>query len=242
MKKIIVFVLFFLTHLVVAQQATVNNYKYVVVPSSFKFTKEKDQYRLNTLTKLLLKKYDFNVFLDTDDIPDEVRNLSCNKLYADVENTSNFIYTRLTIVLKDCKNKVLFTSATGQSKEKEFGKAYNAALREAAASLGKLQYHYVPLETIATQKAIEATTETVILSEDFNDTERIVYAQPIPNGFQLVDSTPKVVMKIYKTSNPSAFTAVKGNLQGALVSKDHQWYFEYYQNDQLISEKVNVKF
>ena len=49
-------------------------------------------------------------------------------------------------------------------------------------------------------------------------------------------------MKIFKTSNSNCFIAVKGNIQGVLIAKDNQWYFEYYQNDKLISEKIDVKF
>jgi hypothetical protein len=49
-------------------------------------------------------------------------------------------------------------------------------------------------------------------------------------------------MKVYKTSNPASYMAKKGDLQGALVSKDNQWFFEYYQNDKLVSEKIDVKF
>jgi hypothetical protein len=36
--------------------------------------------------------------------------------------------------------------------------------------------------------------------------------------------------------------ATKGSVQGILVAKDNQWFFEYYQNDQFISEMINVKF
>jgi len=47
---------------------------------------------------------------------------------------------------------------------------------------------------------------------------------------------------VYKTSNANSYMAKKGDVQGALVAKDNQWFFEYYQNDQLISEKIDVKF
>jgi hypothetical protein len=70
----------------------------------------------------------------------------------------------------------------------------------------------------------------------------MLYAQPTSYGYQLVDSEPKVVLKAYKTSNPASYMATKGSVQGVLVSKDNQWFFEYYQNDKLISEKINVKF
>ena len=73
-------------------------------------------------------------------------------------------------------------------------------------------------------------------------TSNLLFAQPIENGFQLIDATPKVVFKIYKTSNPSCFIAVKEAINGVLILKDNDWFFEYYQINKLFSEKVLVKF
>ena len=87
-----------------------------------------------------------------------------------------------------------------------------------------------------------ATNSTLILDETFDEKATILYAQPIANGYQLVDGTPKVVMKIYKTSNSSTFSAVKETTQGVLLMKNNQWFFEYYENEKLVSEKINVKF
>jgi len=36
--------------------------------------------------------------------------------------------------------------------------------------------------------------------------------------------------------------ANKNNIQGVLISKDNQWFFEYIINSKLVSEKVEVKF
>jgi hypothetical protein len=49
-------------------------------------------------------------------------------------------------------------------------------------------------------------------------------------GYQLIDSTPKVVMKLLKTSQANSFIAIKIQCK-ALILKDNQWFFEYYQND-----------
>ena len=49
-------------------------------------------------------------------------------------------------------------------------------------------------------------------------------------------------MKIYKTSNPSCFIAYKGNNQGVLVNKDNQWFFEYFTNSKMFSEKIEINF
>jgi allophanate hydrolase subunit 1 len=74
------------------------------------------------------------------------------------------------------------------------------------------------------------------------DNQKTLYAQPTANGFQLIDSSPKVIFKIYNSSRNDCFIATKSNIQGVLIEKNNQWFFEYYQNDALVSEKVAVKF
>jgi hypothetical protein len=69
-----------------------------------------------------------------------------------------------------------------------------------------------------------------------------VYAQATATGYQLVDASPKVVYKLYKTSRPDLFIASKGTSQGILIQKGNEWYLEYYENEKLVSEKVAVKF
>jgi hypothetical protein len=51
----------------------------------------------------------------------------------------------------------------------------------------------------------------------------VLYAQPIVNGFQLVNSTPKVVMKVFKTSSSTCLIA-EGINPRCLISKDNQWF------------------
>ena len=77
-----------------------------------------------------------------------------------------------------------------------------------------------------------------------NDKSNVVglFAQPIENGFQIIDTTPKVILKIYTTSNPSCFIAYKDTIQGVLINIDNQWFFEYYDGDKLISESINLRF
>jgi hypothetical protein len=47
---------------------------------------------------------------------------------------------------------------------------------------------------------------------------------------------------MYTTSNPSVFIAIKDASQGVLISKENQWFFEYYHDNQFISETIEVKF
>ena len=102
--------------------------------------KEKDKYNLNTSTKLLLQKYGFEVFMNNQDLPTEIANNRCKSLTADIVNESSLFLTKLKIVLKDCKQNVVFETASGKSREKQFAQAYNLAFREAAKSFETLNF------------------------------------------------------------------------------------------------------
>ncbi|HPJ09343.1 MAG TPA: hypothetical protein PLS51_01840 [Flavobacterium sp.] len=234
MRKLILFALLIVGSVAFAQPS-VNDYEYVVVPTQFKFSNKKDEFRLNTLTKMLLQKYGFKAFLDSEPQPDEIVDSNCKKLYADVESNSGLRKTRVRVVLKDCKNKILFISDEGTSLEKDWGKAYNEAIRAAFESLGAIHYKYKP--------AVAASPDSGMVTQPGSGTvAESLFAQPIANGFQLVDSTPKVVMKIFKTSDSNRFSAVRGEVHGDLIKRDGQWFFDYFQNDQLVSQAVDVKF
>lgn len=218
---------------------SVNDYKYALVPAKFNFLKHKDEYRLNTLTKMLMKKYGFDAYLESDEMPDDMVNSNCNKIYVDLIDGGNFINTKLKVVLKDCKGTVLYSSGEGKSKEKDYKMAYSEAVRSAFESFAALTYKYRPKTTEVPAKN---TVPQVVLNESFEDGSAVLFAQPISNGFQLVDNAPKVVMKIYKTSSGGSFVAVKGEQQGVLVLKDNDWFFEYYKDGNLVSQMVKVKF
>lgn len=233
MKKALFLLLFLVSSLCFSQ--TVNDYKYAIVPSKFEFLKDKDQYRLNTLTKMLMEKYGFKTYFDTDILPLEVAETNCNKVFVEVQNTGNLFSTKLVVILKDCKNEILFTSTEGKSREKEYQVAYNQALRQAFTSFEKLAIK---------EKVEDKLKQEVVVPT--NDIKRIkdstLFAQPIENGFQIIDTTPKVILKIYTTSNPSCFIAFKDTIQGVLVNKESQWFFEYYSNSKVVSEKMEIKF
>jgi len=228
---------------------SINDYKAVIVPLKYDFTKTENQYRLSTMTKSNLLKAGIPAYYTSEQVPAEYGD-RCQLLYIDVKKDSGFLVTKLYLEFKDCYGKVIYTSEIGKSKEKEYELAYKESLDLAFVSVNKLHYKYsgkaitsasnnvnaavssVPVETVAVTKPPVA---------DVTD-PNLLYAQPTENGFQLIDKTPKVVMKLLKTSRPDSFIAIKDGVQGSLNAKDNQWYFEYYQNDKLVSEKVSVKF
>lgn len=237
---------------------TVNDYKAVIVPVKYDFLKNDNQYRLNTLTKFNLKKASFEAFYANESISNEY-NDRCSLLYIDVKKENAFLTTKLFITLKDCYGKIVFQSEMGKSKEKDYELAYSEALNKAFQSVNELQYVYnggvgIKKEAVTTvvTPAIAVVIPAVIppsndivskeIVENTTTNTNVLYAQPTATGFQLIDSEPKVVYKIQKTSVKDYYTASKGNIQGVFITKDNQWYFEYYQNDKLVSEKVAVKF
>lgn len=235
---------------------SINNYEYVIVPLNFSDFKEPNKYNLNTNTKLLLQKYGFKAFMTSDSIPNEIINASCRKLYADVVKENSVLTTKIKVVIKDCKDNVVYETAFGKSVEKELYRAYNEALRETAKSFDKLNYKYngknnILLEepkqkkNIIPQQGEDNASEVETVKVDLktnNNSENFFFAQPIPDGFQVVNSEPKIIMKMFKTSVKNVFLASKDSKSGVVLSKNNQWFFEYYENSKLVSEPLNLKF
>lgn len=252
MKKLLFLLLFLASSLSFAQ--SLNDYKYAIVPSKFEFLKEKDQFRLNTLTKMLMEKFGFVTYFDSDILPSVVAENNCNKVYVDVKSNGNLFVTKLTVVLKDCKNEVLFTSMQGKSREKELQVAYNQSLREAFSSFEKLEYKYSGIQNVNTEEVanykmitkdstLKLQENGIIIVESDLEFKNLLVAETIKSGYLLIDpSTSTIVLKLYKTSNENVFIANSNFINGVVIKKDQEIFLEYYQDKQLISKKLNVSF
>ncbi|OOG76230.1 hypothetical protein [Flavobacterium sp. A45] len=237
---------------------SVNDYAGVIIPLKYDFLKSENQYRLCTLTKVNLKKAGFEAFYANETFPGGY-NDRCSLLNVDLIKDNAFLVTKLYVVFKDCNGKVVYKSEVGKSKEKDYEVAYSEALNMAFTSVYALNYKYngtlpannantavaSPSVASVASVAVPATVVAVAVNVPSSSTEpdgSVLFAQPIKNGFQLVDSTPKVVLKAFKTTNPSIYLASKEGIQGVLILKENQWFFEYYEKDTLMSEKIKVKF
>lgn len=256
MKKYFLLFLLLLSFSGFAQQ-TINNYKYVILPEKFDFLKQKDQYNLNSLTKLLLEDKGFTVYYDDSDLPAEISSNKCNALKLEVLGKSNMFSTILTLQLKDCKGNVIFKSKEGKSREKEYDVSYNLALRDAFSSLNDVKYEYkeaagtgdpqavataAPVATAATVVAPPAQTAVKAISADTIKKDGTLYAQQTANGYQLIDTAPKIVLTLFKTSLDNYFIAENASFHGTVFKKNESWFFEYYQNGKLKIEKLLIKF
>ncbi|SEW52856.1 hypothetical protein [Chitinophaga arvensicola] len=240
-------------------QNTINNYKYVLVPERFSFARENDQYGLNSVAKSLLDEKGFTTYFDNSEIPTEVAGNRCNALITEVVQKKGLFVTNLTVILKDCKGNVIFKSKEGKSREKEFATSYNLALRDAFTSLNDVPYAYVPapqqaapavqagvvptspvVTPAATAPAAPVATTPVVA--EVKEAAGTLYAQATANGYQLIDTSPKIVLTLLKASVADYFIANNGASHGIVLKKNGDWYFEYYKDNKLISEKLLIKF
>lgn len=92
--------------------------------------------------------------------------------------------------------------------------------------------------------AVENTTVAAAALSTITETSEsnVLYAQQIPNGYQLVDSTPKIQLKLYNTSMPEVYIGVNEQGNGIVYKRGSQWYFEYYISDKLQIEELAIKF
>ena len=107
-----------------------------------------------------------------------------------------------------------------------------------------------PVSQVVTPSHIEPNTvssKTQEIGEKTPKVESVLgavfYAQAIANGYQLVDSTPKIVMYMFQTSHDNIYLGQEtvGN-SGLIYTKNNQWFFEYYSGDQLMVKGLNIKF
>jgi hypothetical protein len=239
-------------------QNTINNYKYVLVPERFDFSKEDNQYGLNSVAKMLLEDKGFTVFIANEELPRELVTNKCNALRAEVVQKKGLFVTNLTLFLKDCQGNVVFKSKEGKSREKEFHTAYDLALRDAFSSLNDVPYKYdstalatsqpanttpaAPPAAPATPSAPATTPTPAPASASVTETTGTLYAQATPNGYQLIDTTPKKVLTLSKTSMQDYFIAEDGTSNGVVFRKNGEWFFEYYKDSKLMSQKLQIKF
>jgi hypothetical protein len=260
MKAYILF--FFLLFTAAASaQTNINNYKYVIVPEKFDFLKENNQYGLNTAAKLLLEEKGFTALLSNEELPAEVAANKCNALTTEVTQKKGLFVTNLTLLLKDCQGNVIFKSKEGKSREKEYITAYQLALRDAFTSLNDVPYKYdgttftqaQPAQTSPAAAIPRSTPPAAPTNAPASapaspavpvaaEAAGTLYAQSTPNGYQLIDTTPKKILTLLKTSLQDYFIAEGEGASGIVFKRNGEWFFEHYKDNKLVSQQLRIKF
>ena len=216
MKRIILFATIALLQVVAVAQT-------VVVPNKFAFLKSDNEYQLNILTKFLIEKQGFKAYMENE-VPSELLNTPCNILRADVKNESNMMTSKLRLVLTDCANKEVFSSEVGKSREKEYKKSYQEALRNALAGNAlatfKKQYQQPqqPQASQPSQSLVETPEEDSIYQ---------LNAKKIGDLYELRwRHNDELFLKARKTITPDLYIAYEvANHKFGIVQKDGSTFY-----------------
>ena len=214
MKRIILFATIALLQVVAVAQT-------VVVPNKFAFLKSDNEYQLNILTKFLIEKQGFKAYMENE-VPAELLNTPCNLLKAYVKNESNMMTSKLRLVLTDCANKEVFSSEVGKSREKEYKKSYQEALRNALAgnalSTFKKQYQQ-PQSSQSSQSSVNETPE--------EDSIYQLNAKKVGDLYELRwRHNDELFLKARKTITPDLYIAYEvANHKFGIVQKDGSTFY-----------------
>jgi len=157
MKQICFFLLLiFLISPSFGQKSTPSNKQYVIVKSTFDFLKQVNRYKANSFTKFLFSKAGYEVYLDNEELPEELYYNKCSALHIDVKDKSNLFATRNYIELVDCNGNLLYTSKLGASKLKDYERSYRESIRNAFSTIENLNLIYA---SFSSQKIENLTTE-----------------------------------------------------------------------------------
>ena len=257
--------LFFLVSSLSYSQESINNYKYVSVPENYSFLKSKDQYQLNSLTIFLFEKNNFTVLNSLQNYPSDLAQNKCLLLNSDIIKIKGVFKTKLQLILTDCRENIIFTSDIGQSKLKDFKKAYQEALRNAFISVASLNYDYSgslnspkpplppvidkgtkerkPPKPYAPKLQIEVQPKltTTVPNSDTENKKTILglIIKPTISGYDFIDNTTKKVMYSVRATMFENVYIIEAQ-SGIIYKRGNSWVREYYQQNKTIIEALNT--
>lgn len=269
-SKLVIF--FLLLGVFTNAQSEINNYKYIIVPKKFDEFKKENQYRTNGLTKFLFDKNGFNVVFDDQLPQDLNANrclglkvkfinkssfLTVKTAFEFIDCNNKVVYTTKLGISKEKEYERSFNETIRESFQSFDGFTHNYTGATTQETVSKEEPIVVSFKNDVKKLPTSGKTEEKIISFK-NDKEKaiaislpengksaveqVLYAQQLPNGFQLVDNTPKILYKLYKTSVSNVFMANYLGKNGMVFLKDGNWFFEHYEGTQLSTKKLNIKF
>jgi hypothetical protein len=208
-------------------QSSLNDYKYVIVPTSYDFLNEKDKYQLNTLTKYSLDKYGFQTVMEDAIYPEDLLRNNCLALRANIVKLNAILKTKIVLELTNCKKEVIFATAEGTSREKSHKIAYNLALRQAVKSFERVNYKYVPNENILTVGEEPVATNTQKEIAQLKDEIKTLKADKVAEKPNVENKTPLQQDEVLQTD----VQTVASNL---LLAKETPNGLDLFNNNNLI--------
>ena len=149
-KRISVIILTVFSATVGFSQTNLNDYKYVIVEKQFHFQNEPNENDFNNMVRFQFRKHGFTAILDGTPLPDDLKSNYCLALKSEI-TAKGALRTKGKITLTDCNGIIVFTSRESITKEKNFVRAFDLAIRGAFDSFNGLNYKYVPSDDIIAQ-------------------------------------------------------------------------------------------
>jgi len=232
-------------------QTGLNQYKYVSVPDRFDFLKTNDQYQMSSLTQFLLTKKGFTVLESIENYPSDLAANSCLLLDLNVEKIKGFLKTKLEVQFINCKKEIVFRSAIGTSKEKDYKIAYHQAIRAAFDSIEALNYNYEASPAIDISATIETSTNVLpkpsvqipsapvvvdsVESVDSPDLSKNLIVSTA-YGYDITDANGRVLYSIHPTMEEGIFIIDK--LPGIAYKRGKLWVREYVLEKKTVIEPL----
>lgn len=271
MRKLLFSILLFSSYIGMSQ-AELNNYKYLIVPTKFDAFKQENQYQTSTLIKFLLSENGFDVVYDNALPPDLMSDRCLGLLVGLVDDSSMFTTKLTLTLKDCLSREVFKTqegSSKEKDFKMAYSEAIKGSIKSSLSGAG---YAYsakssgVPMVVNNTPKvnessAVQIASSPQLIQQKATPEEQsyinrtpvpsnitkanevsVLYAQAISNGYQLVDSTPKIKYKMLKSSRTDVFLAEGDGHQGVVLKKGDTWYFEYYNGEQLMAQELSIKF
>lgn len=227
MKKLFLFAFVLITSALYSQQQEAK----IIIPKQFKFQKQENQYRLNTLIKHQLTTENRQVFW-ADALPLQISVAPCQALRLEVKDKSNWFTTKVRIELTDCKGEVVFTSEEGRSGEKDFERSFTEAVKNALVSVNDFLNE-------KTENQWRSYGEERALGV------KVLYAKNWAgnDSFSLFDEDGKQIFSLQKTSIPNTYLAQRNDgANGILTLKEIFYHFEYSQKEGKITDRYQIEF
>jgi hypothetical protein len=260
MKKIYFLMLFLFSVSIFSQSNNPISPKYIIVKSTFNFLKQVDRYRTSSFTKFLFEKEGFKVYLDNEQLPEELYYNKCKAMFVDIKDDSNLFYTKNFIELLDCNNNLIHTSQIGKSKLKDYEKTYRQSIRNAFSTFKNLDSVYTSFSSVKITKSTKKESNLEIVAKTKETKQEIIkpavnsstsekknnliysslIAKDISSGYQLLNRKNQVIFIILKTGNQNRF--IIKNKNGSLINKGSYWLAEYYEDQKLITKKIKINF
>lgn len=216
-------------------QSELDQYKYVIVPKKYEFLKQEDKYQINSLTKFLFEKKGFQTIFEDETYPSDLAENLCLGVRVNVVDNSSMFTTKLYIELKDCFNKIVYTSTEGKSKEKEYEKTYNEALRRSFSSIEEMDYTFnanavvsgnktKPVIAVPQVSSPNPAVPEVIVSAIPIAVPTVIYEEDSENGITETENTEETqiensIMKSYKNDMISFFLMQQSEKLVAIVNE-----------------------